>query len=643
MWHRGPDGAGLWRGGHVVLAHRRLAVVDLSPEAAQPMLTRDGRSSVVYNGELYNDHELRDELVKEGWPHGFRTRSDTETVLAALTWWGQDALPRLRGMFALAFFDSATKRLLLARDPLGIKPLYFHLHTTENGGGEIVFASEIPPILKHPSVDVRPDLLAISAYLTTIRTTIGNNTLFEGVRTLRPGEVMSVDLSGKCEGRAAAGDLGVEVTSHWRSTGPSRSHTRRDSTLSSSTDPANHASSFNRGAKPTPTSRVADVRDAVRDSVSRHLRADVPACLLLSGGLDSSIIAACAAESNTLPGRLRTYTSGATGSRTADDFRYAKEMARMVASEHTEAAVTREMFGERWREMVWAQGMPLSTPNEVAINHVARTLRRDGQVVALSGEGADELFGGYDEPMRLANVFERVRRATPPSMKREPIDPGLHQLHSSSWIPTEAKSALMNEEVWGALDNDTALKDYYRAEFASILKDVPCDDRGWSIEPLEPHLRFLRAVNLPGLLARLDSATMLASVEGRTPLADVAIASLAESLPMPLKYDIAGMACSGEVVAGGVVTATVAHTKRVLREAFADVIPGSILTRPKASFPLPFEGWMETAATSLRESQLAAEVFNPASLAYIAANPGANWRVAWPMMNLALWGARWWG
>ena len=217
MAHRGPDGYGLWRRSNLVLAHRRLAVVDLSPDAAQPMLSHDARYAIAYNGELYNDQELRAELHSRGVR--FRTRSDTETLLHALATWGPDALPKLRGMFAFAFIDTLTQRLLLARDPLGIKPLYFRLGV-HLGGGEIIFASEIPAILAHPDCPVQPDILAVSAYLTTIRTTAGNNTLFEGVRTLRAGEAMSIDLSGKKQGKAAAGDVGFELFSYW--TGASR-------------------------------------------------------------------------------------------------------------------------------------------------------------------------------------------------------------------------------------------------------------------------------------------------------------------------------------------------------------------------------------------------------------------------------------
>ncbi len=587
------------------------------------MLSNDGCYALVYNGELYNDAEVRAELVSDGWDQGFRTHSDTETVLAALIRWGVGAITRLRGMFALGFVDTQRQGLLLARDPLGIKPLYYNLHANdgshrEREGTELIFASDVGAILSHPAVSARPDFTAISAYLTTIRTTIGTRTLFEGVRTLRPGEVVQIDLAAS----RVDDDACVKIQ---------RVERARDRS---------------RATQPTADNAVALVRGAVTDSVARHMRADVPTCILLSGGLDSSIIAACASSSAASEGTaLRTYCSGTHAPGSEGDFLYAGQMACHLGAQHSETPVTQCLFTERWHEMVSAQGIPLGTPNEVAINHVARALRADGQVVALSGEGADELFGGYDEPMRLANLFEHARRVWAGSRSVPRPDPGLHQLHSVAWIPIEAKALILNDAVWGTLEADAWLTDFYSAEFAAIEADLPCDDRGFALEPLEPHLRFLRSINLSGLLGRLDTATMLASVEGRTPFADRVVADLAESLPMRWKYDTAMLAASGPHEARGNASCSVAtsHTKRVLREAFARDLPDSILHRPKASFALPFQEWMSGSAHVLHESSLIQELVRTPARHSIADQPQSNWRVAWPLINLGLWGKRWWG
>jgi asparagine synthase (glutamine-hydrolysing) len=571
MAFRGPDGAGLWEGEGAILAHRRLAVVDLSPEAAQPMT--DGRFVVVYNGELYNDAELRRDLARDG--PAFTTRSDTETVLRALAAWGPEGLRRLRGMYALALWDTRERTLVLARDPLGIKPLYYRLID-----GHVVFASQASVLASLGGVPARPDMAVVSAYLTTIRTTLGERTLFEGVRTLRAGQALRFDLGGETPGSPRAWNSILSP----QSLGPSPAST---------------------------------VRDAVTDSVRRHLRSDVPLCCLLSGGLDSAIVASIARRE---AGHLHTYCAGAPDAPAefggSEDFAFARLVADRIGSEHTEIPVTRELFAQRWPEMVAALGQPLSTPNEVAIHEVSRRLRADGHKVALSGEGADELFGGYEAPMRAAMEFEASRAPSARDAATWFSLAGRFQLDSNAWIGVAEKASLFLPDAWSGLERDAALTEFYEAEFALAAHGVP--------EPLAAHLRFHRRVNLAGLLARLDTATMLEGVEGRTPLADAEVAGLAESLPMSERF---------------VIQDGLAHTKRVLRRAFAADLPPEVVTRPKASFPLPFQAWIADQAPRITASDLLASLFRPEVLAEVARRPTDHWRFAWPMINLAMWAA----
>lgn len=591
--HRGPDGAGLWRSGtegradHVLLAHRRLAVIDRSPAAAQPMVRAapDGSLSVLsYNGELYNDAELRASLAELGYR--FHTTSDTETVLAALTHWGVEAIPRLRGMFALAWFDAQTQTLLLARDPLGIKPLYY---TPTRSNTPIVFASEPHAILAHPGVSVQPDPITTSAYLTTIRTTLGDRTLFEGVRVVLPGQILLFDLGGE---QAQMKTLDAD----WFQTAPD--------------------TWFN---GPEAEEAVATV---ITDSVLRHLRADVPACSLLSGGLDSSIVLACLLGAPN-PGshRPRTYCSGHDNASPDSDFAHARRVAAHLGSDHTEAPVTRELFAERWPAMVSAMGLPLSTPNEVAINHVAKRLRADDQIVALSGEGADELFGGYDLPLEQARDWEFDRSN---SIAPWVSDPGVFQLLSAAWIRPGDKPQILSPSIWRSADQDAHLGSVYSDQFAQLRRST--DD-----SPLAAHLRFHRRVNLVGLLQRLDTATMLEGVEGRTPLADILVARLAEALPTDMKFS--------QPTSPGAAWGT----KLVLRRAFARRLPPDVVARPKASFPLPIQEWVADQTTVLSRSAFARDLFTPAAIAHVVQNPARLWNLAWPMLNLALWGERWWG
>jgi asparagine synthase (glutamine-hydrolysing) len=247
--HRGPDDSGTLLERNIGLAHTRLAIVDPSHAGRQPMRTPDGRFTLVYNGEIYNDADLRAPLRDDGVR--FQTSCDTETVLHVLARGGADALPALRGMYALALHDRQQQTLLLARDPLGIKPLYYWRGTLA-GSPHVVFASQIPAILAHPGISAHPDPTAVSAYLTTIRTVQGERTMYDGVRALRAGEWLRLDLRS-----------------------PDLRQTRGTTAIPPAEPPADDER----------------VRAVVADSIGRHMRADVPMCSLLSGGLDSTIIA----------------------------------------------------------------------------------------------------------------------------------------------------------------------------------------------------------------------------------------------------------------------------------------------------------------------------------------------------------------
>jgi asparagine synthase (glutamine-hydrolysing) len=498
MSRRGPDSAGLWVHQNIILGHRRLVVIDPTPGGAQPMLSASGRGAMVYNGELYNNAELRRELGSLG--HRFASQSDAETVLAALERWGPAAVAQFRGMFALGYVDLAAGTLLLARDGLGIKPLYYALLGGEDDR-RLVFASEPGAILAHPEMSPAPDPVTVSAYLTTIRSVLGPRTLFRGVSTLTPGQSLLFDLSRP---GLPSRDAGVDT-----------------SRLAMPILP------------PDEGARAGLVRSTVIESVAAHLRSDVPLCALLSGGLDSSIVAGIAGERC---GRLETYCAGCPdGPEASDDFAFARGMAAALGTAHHEVMVGREVFARRWPEMVRAMGVPLSTPNEVAIFEVASALRDRGNIVALSGEGADELFGGYDMALSQAAAFE--------AEGDRGVHPGEFQLFSSAWIAPQAKAGVVSEPFLRAAEGDAALIAHYREEFDRLRADA-------AREPLQAHLRFQRRINLAGLLQRLDSATMLASVEGRTPLADSQVQRVAESLPVgdssaPARRRRASVPCGG--------------------------------------------------------------------------------------------------
>ncbi|MGD9789510.1 MAG: asparagine synthase (glutamine-hydrolyzing) [Phycisphaerales bacterium] len=583
--HRGPDDAGVlvWPDAatdsadspSVLLAHRRLSVIDPGPSGHQPM-TR-GHSALIYNGELYNDAELRKDHLAAFPDTRFETTCDTETILhMCLARSGHDwrvgEVPRLlRGMHALCYVDMAARKALLSRDPLGIKPLYYCISPDQR---ELAFASEAHALFEHPAISPTPDMLGVASYLVTIRTTLGHRTMFEGVRTLEPGESIEVDFSGP------------RLRLSRRITPIERCHVERP---------------------------VEECRAVVEDSVRRHLRSDVPVCCLLSGGLDSTILTSVSRETFAENAVLRTYVAGAAG---GDDLDVSTRVARALGTHHATAVVTREMFVERWRWLVEGAGVPLSTPNEVAIYEVARRLREDGVVVALSGEGADELFAGYHL------LMEAVAREAGDSAA-DRFDGGMAMLRAASWLPASMLGEVLSERALREAESGRGLMEWYRGRWEELSQR--------EASPLQVALRMLRRINLEGLLTRLDSSMMRAGVEGRTPLADVRVAAFAESLSMGDKYD------------GGVEGA--AGTKVVLRRAFADCVPGEVLTRAKASFPLPFQEWMVGAGLEdVFAGSPAREWFTEAAWEALTARDAARRSIAaWPVANVAMWAGRWWG
>lgn len=557
--HRGPDDQGLLRTPVGTFAHTRLSIIDPTASGHQPMTTPDGRFAIVYNGELYNDHELRAELRKLGVQ--FQSNCDTETVLHTVAQWGMDARHKIRGMYAFAVIDIQNRVCLLARDPLGVKPLY--VSKTKDA---LVFASEIRAILKHPGITPSPDMVTMSAYLSSIRPEFGERTLFEGIKSVGPGM--------------------------WS--------LYRDNKLLQQQDCWENA---------TQPSACSTTRDIIQDSVVRHLRTDVPMCALLSGGLDSSIIAKIAMDQL---GELRTFCAGARTEGFNDDFEMAQLVSKQLRTDHTEVEITPESFLARWTSMVSDTGLPLSTPNEVAIYEVCSALRDQGYPVTLSGEGADELFGGYESPLVQAHAFVE-------HIPDSDLVAGQFHLHSNAWVKDEIKPMLMQEAWSSRCDGDTELREWYQQSFSAL--------RASTGTSMQAHLAFHRKLNLPNLLRRLDQASMLASVEGRTPFADFDVALHAESLPMSERF----------------VAGPPNQSKIALREAFKDQLPDEIINRSKASFPLPFQNWVGELSEILGQSEFAREHFTPDAIYAVRNDPAQHWNLAWPMLNLTLWGERWWG
>lgn len=345
----------------------------------------------------------------------FRTRSDTETVLAAFGVFGEHAFDKLRGMFAYCAVDVQRRVAWLARDPLGIKPLYL-AEVTHNEAPELVFASEVAAMLQHPLIQPTPDRLGIVSYLTTSRTSFAERTLIEGIKLLEPGAVLRVRFARRAAHHAA---FAVGRVHGWRQ---------------------HRCRCRGRGERAAaPAQRCAPLHAAV--GRARQLDATV-------------------AKETLGTKELLSFAAGAKGAsaRGQDDFAFARHVAEKIGTTHTEAVVTQELFESRWQEMIGRTLLPLSTPNEVAINEVSRTLRARGCIVTLSGEGADELFGGYDLALLAAAQF---RDGTHAIQQRLPnphaLTPGEFEMVANAWLTPESYHEAFTNEFLESVDHGVAV------------------------------------------------------------------------------------------------------------------------------------------------------------------------------------------
>jgi asparagine synthase (glutamine-hydrolysing) len=538
LTHRGPDGAGLYSDRHCLLAHRRLSIVDLAG-GHQPLSNEDGTVWVTYNGEIYNHADVRSVLETTG--HGYRTKSDTETIVHAYEEWGDDCVHRFRGMFAYAIWDSSARRLLLVRDRLGVKPLYW-----ARAGSRLLFASEIKAILESGLIAAEPNDAVLSEVLAT-RYTSGADTLFRGVFKLLPGH------------RLVFQNGAVRIEQYW------------DLPLDGE-DPSL--------ADLAEGDVVDRFRGLLQESVRLRLMADVPLGMFLSGGIDSSAVAALMAREVNRP--IDTF-SVAFAQNEFSELAYAREVAEAVGARNHEVVMDDHDFFEALPRLVWHEDEPIAHPSSVPLHFVSRLASQHVKVV-LTGEGADELLAGYGKyPRALLNwragsVYERlipspVRSAVAASLiPRMPGRLGRYARRSFLAMPRRPESMF--------LDNFAGMPLRVQRE---LLGDRAGDPYGPSLEHfarVNGHSTLLDRLlytdvktYLVELLMKQDQMSMSASIESRVPFLDHRLVEFAARLPV--RYKLRGFT-----------------TKRILRQAVRGLLPDRILTRPKMGFPVPFAHWM---------------------------------------------------
>ena len=607
---RGPDDEGFFFDDEVMLGFRRLSVIDIKG-GAQPMSERSSSCVVVFNGEIYNYRELKYLLQTKG--QVFETKSDTEVLLKSYLQWGRDCLEYLRGIFAFAIFDPREKILFLARDRLGVKPIFYSF-----GHSGFYFASTLSAIRHFPQVGKKIDRVSMSHYLTFIRPFMGRKTLFDGVYTLLPGECLTVQ----------KGQSQSLPRQYW------------DFPVIAPKDKES----------PEPREAASRVRALVEDGLREQLISDVPLGGFLSGGIDSTIIASLAKRFSL--NNYSAYSVGYDESKAFNEWPFVRMASEHCGIDCEEVHLRRDGYIDNWAFLIESKGLPLFTPNEVAIYELAKALRKD-YVVALSGEGADEIFAGYTKQYFSSYDYLRSRKQPPPvGTVPSAVDECLTRLYGrsyfscrqdhffflNSWLTLPLKQSLLRDELWRELDEDEQIFQYY----ADLFK------RFAHCSTMDAYLHIHARTNLQNLLFRVDSSTMAASVEGRVPFTDHRLVDYAFSLPdlYKISWKSEGAENEGRFLnIMEIEDRQLIESKLILKQAFVDLVPRDILERPKMSFPVPFMEWFAGDMHGylrelLLDSPLSEEFFKRRRLEEILDAVKLDKKISislWPLANLCLW------
>ncbi|MFQ5406830.1 MAG: asparagine synthase (glutamine-hydrolyzing) [Anaerolineales bacterium] len=538
LQHRGPDDSGVWAHGPVGLGNTRLAVIDLSPAGRQPMSDASGRVHIVFNGEIYNFQALREQLLRTG--HTFASGTDTEVILKLYLDHGTDCLHHLHGMFALAIWDAAKRSLLLARDRLGKKPLYYYRRDNR-----LIFASEIKSLLEYPDVPRVLNLEAVPYYLA-YGYVPAPQTIFAGIRALLPGERMTV-----CEGA-------LEIQTYWKPA------------LPVTEGKAEHAPELDWGAR---------LLSGLRAAVRARMISDVPMGAFLSGGLDSSAVVALMAEASTE--RVQTFSIGFADEPSYNETAQAQQVARHLGTDHREFVVD-VRAAELMPKLIWHLDQPFGDSSAIPTYLVAK-LAREYVTVALTGDGGDELLAGYDRfrAARLSEYYNKVPHAVHAALafagSRLPQGTGYRNFarRFNRFVGNARKPlperylgwvGVMTPDAVGALVADTSGPDL-AAHFGTYFRMAANGD------PLPALLDVNMRTYLPDdLLVKTDRMTMAASVEARSPFLDHQLVEIVAGMPPALKM-------RGKI------------GKYLLRQVFRDKLPAATLTQPKHGFGVPVGNW----------------------------------------------------
>ena len=598
--HRGPDAEGFFEDAHAHLGHRRLSIVDLSG-GVQPMPNETGRRHIIYNGEVFNHAGIRPQLEKAG--HQYRNRSDTETLLHAWEEYGAASVKLFRGMFAYCIWDQDRKTLFAARDRLGIKPFYYWWD-----GATFVFGSEIKSLLEHPLIAARFNRDMLAEYLA-FGFGSSDETLFQGVRKLPPGHTLTLTIED--------GGPRLAIERYWD---------------------APESAEPQAGDPKSEQEWIGELRRRLEETVEMRLMADVPLGMFLSGGVDSSALAALMQRMVSQP--VKTFSVGYDEARYSE-LGYAGQVAAAIGTEHHEVKIGMEDFFGQLPKLIWHEDEPICWPSSVSLYFVSK-LAAERVKVVLTGEGSDELFAGYERyghylfndkwARRYGAVTPgAVRGAVRRMVKTTPLLNGnLRRKAMHTFLGREATLESLQ------LDNFyCALSDEDRAWLAPGVEGNPYANyrKFWDARANSPLLgRMLYAdqkTYLVELLMKQDQMSMACSIESRVPLLDHTLVEFAARIPESLKLH------NGE-------------SKYIFKKAVEDLLPRSIVYRTKMGFPTPLKSWLrEDRAKPLydllrKPDTLLAEFCDRRALdeligGHLGGSIDATDRL-WRLLNFQIWG-----
>lgn len=602
MDHRGPDQEGYYSDSTISLGHKRLSIIDLSEKGKQPMSNEDDSLIIVFNGEIYNFQEIRSVLKEKG--HDFKSDSDTEIIIHSYMEWGEDCVKKFNGMWAFCIYDKKNGKLFLSRDRFGKKPLYYYFNNNQ-----FIFGSEIKAILTH---EIKKELnkTAVSSFLS-YRYVLGEETFFKDIFKLLPAHNLIYDLRTK------------QIEKNWEYW---------------DIVPHEILDDFE-------TAKIK-VDDLLNSSIRYRKISDVPLGVILSGGLDSSLVTAILSMQEKKP--INTFTVKFVDEG-FDETQFARIVSEKYNTTHFEVILDSSNFLEIMKDYTKYKDEPIGVPNEIPLYLLSKKIR-DNVTVVLSGEGADELFEGYGRIFSSARDYTLIKSLKNNLEEYKSKFNSLYKKYNGKFFSSETEHFLSQYKYWDDDEKNLVLKEESKKDFSRVFEyymkkhNIPYSQK---ISYL-----FLK-LHLPGLLNRLDSPTMAASIEARAPFLDYTLAEYIFNLPSSFKtkWLLSEEELNNLDKTFEELSENDNISKYLLKEVAKSYLPESIIKRKKQGFPLPLDNWFKgdffgvTKELLLSENSKIKQVINQENLEkWINNNKESGEKFGqklWMLLSLELWFREW--